>query len=35
MTDQQFLDIVKEPVLIRPIGEIYDEIIASVKKILT
>jgi hypothetical protein len=35
MTDQQFLDIVKEPVLIRPIGEIYDEIIASLKKILT
>jgi len=35
MTDQQFLDIVKEPVLIRPIGEICDEIIASVKKILT
>lgn len=35
ITDQQFLDIVKEPVLIRPIGDIFDEIIASVKKILT
>jgi len=35
LTDQQFLDIVKEPVLIRPIREICDEILASVKKILT
>jgi len=35
MTDQQFLDMVKEPVMIRPIGEICDEILASVKKILT
>ncbi len=35
MTDHQFLDIVKEPVLVRPIGEICDEILASVKKILT
>jgi len=35
MTDEDPKDIVSEPVLIRPIGEICDEILASVKKILT
>jgi 5,10-methylenetetrahydrofolate reductase len=35
MTDQQFLEIVKQPVLIRPIDEIYDELLSSIKKILT
>jgi len=35
MTNDEFIDIVREPVLIRPIGEICDEILASVKKILT
>lgn len=35
MTNDEFNDIVSEPVLIRPIGEICDEILESVKKILT
>jgi len=35
MTDQQFLEMVKQPVLIRPIDEIYDELLSSIKKILT
>ncbi len=35
MTNDEFLDIIREPVLIRPIGDICDEILASVKKILT
>ena len=35
MTNDEFKDIVGEPVLVRPIGEICDEILASVKKILT
>jgi len=35
MTNDEFIDIIREPVLIRPIGEICDEILASVKKILT
>jgi hypothetical protein len=35
MTDQQFLDIVKEPILVRPISDIYDEMLSSIKKILT
>ena len=35
MTDQQFIDIVKEPILVRPISDIYDEMLSSIKKILT
>lgn len=35
MSDQEYLEIIREPVLIRPVGEICDEILASVKKILT
>jgi hypothetical protein len=35
MTNDEFIDIIREPVLIRPIGEICDEILDSVKKILT
>jgi hypothetical protein len=35
MTDQQFIEMVKQPVLIRPIDEIYDELLSSIKKILT
>ena len=35
MTNDEFIDIIREPVLIRPIEEVCDEILASVKKILT
>jgi hypothetical protein len=35
VTDKEFLDIIKEPILTRPIGDIYDELLSSVKKILT
>ena len=35
MSNDEFTDIIREPVLIRPIEEICDEILASVKKILT
>jgi len=35
MTNDEFIDIIREPVLVRPIEEICDEILVSVKKILT
>jgi hypothetical protein len=35
MTDQEYLDIIKEPVLVRSIHSVFDDILASVKKILT
>jgi hypothetical protein len=35
MTNDEFVDIIREPVLVRPIEEICDEILVSVKKILT
>lgn len=35
MTNDEFVDIIREPVLVQPIGEICDEILDSVKKILT
>jgi len=35
MTNEEFINIIREPVLIRPIEEVCDEILASVKKILT
>ena len=35
MTEQEYLEIIREPVLVRPVGEICDEILSSVKKILT
>ena len=35
MTDQEYLDIIREPVLVQPINDICDEMLASVKKILT
>jgi len=35
MTDEKFLDIIKEPIMVRSIGDIYDELLSSVKKILT
>jgi len=35
MTNDEFINIIREPVLIRPIGEICDEILDSVKKRLT
>lgn len=35
MTNDEFIGIIREPVLIRPIEEVCDEILASVKKILT
>lgn len=35
MTDQEYLSIIQEPVLVQPIDYVFDEIVASVKKILT
>ncbi len=35
MTDQEYLDIISQPVLVQPINDICDEMLASVKKILT
>jgi alpha(1,3/1,4) fucosyltransferase len=35
MTNDEFIGIIREPVFIRPIEEVCDEILASVKKILT
>jgi len=35
MTDQDYLDIIREPVLVKPVNDLCDEIVASVKKILT
>ena len=35
MTDQEYLDIVSEPVLVRPVNDVFDEILSSVTKILT
>jgi hypothetical protein len=35
MTDQEYLDIISQPVLLQPVNDVFDEILASVKKILT
>jgi hypothetical protein len=35
MTDQEYLDIIREPVLVQPIHNVCEEILASVKKRLT
>lgn len=35
MTEEEYLNIIREPVLVRPIGDVCDEILESVKKILT
>jgi hypothetical protein len=35
MTDQEYLDIISQPVLVQPVNDVCDEIFASVKKILT
>ena len=35
MTDQEYLDIISQPILVKPVNNVYDEILASVKKILT
>ena len=35
MTDQEYLDIIREPILLQPVNDVCDEILASVKKILT
>jgi hypothetical protein len=35
MTDQEYFDIIREPILVRPVNDVCDEILASVKKILT
>ena len=35
MTDQEYLDIISQPVLLQPVNDVCDEILASVKKILT
>ena len=34
MTNQEYLDIIREPILVRPIDDVCEEILASVKKIL-
>lgn len=35
MTDQEYFDIIREPILLRSVNDVCDEILASVKKILT
>lgn len=35
MTDEEYIQIVREPVLVRPIVDIYSELVSDVKKILT
>jgi hypothetical protein len=35
MTNQEYFDIISEPILVRPINDVCEEILASVKKILT
>lgn len=35
MTDHEYLDIISQPVLLQPVNDVCDEILASVKKILT
>jgi len=35
MTDHEYLDIISRPVLVRPVKDVYNEILSSVKKILT
>ena len=35
MTNQEYIDMISEPILVRPINDVCDEILASVKKILT
>lgn len=35
MTNQEYIDMISEPILARPINEVCDEILESVKKILT
>jgi hypothetical protein len=34
MTNQEYLDIIREPILVRPIDDVCEEILASVKKVL-
>jgi len=35
MSDEEYIEMVREPVLVQPVAEIYNELVASVKKILT
>jgi hypothetical protein len=35
MTDQEYLDIIREPILVQSVYTLFDEMVASVKKILT
>lgn len=35
MTDEEYIEMIREPVLVQPVSEIYNELVASVKKILT
>jgi hypothetical protein len=35
MTNQEYFDMISEPILARPINDVCDEILESVKKILT
>ncbi len=35
MTNEEYIQIVREPVLVRPIVDIYSELVTDVKKILT
>ena len=34
MTNQEYFDIISEPILARPINDVCEEILASVKKVL-
>jgi hypothetical protein len=35
MTDEEYIQMVREPVIVRPVTEIYNELVTEVKKILT
>ena len=35
MSDEEYIEMIREPVLVQPVTEIYNELVASVKKILT
>jgi hypothetical protein len=35
MSDEEYVEMIREPVLVQPVTEIYNELVASVKKILT
>ena len=35
MSDEEYIEMIREPVLVQPVTDIYNELVASVKKILT